>query len=290
MTKKLTLIIACIFSLAACKNETQTPNNKVVEKEMDVELLQPKKRAVQVKDSKKTIVVSELNLPEKATKFLEEEQKKDKIVFEIADRKFDLKFAEIIEIIENFPHMATENAPSFEKVIDYSNAKRGFAHFESAGNYLIYAYLQYNINDLSKQEKELCLQYIEMAYLGLDFAYAQLITGSYGFEHRVMSLGEAIQWVLNKYENEEINESNFKKEHSNYMQLIRKRAWQNFEYRAPYEYFEKEKEQKKRKELKDILNKINNEVNTPLKLHIFKKVNFSTDYNYMKDFGVFDEK
>ena len=128
-----------------------------------------------------------------------------------------------------------------------------------------------------------------MADLSLDFAYAQLISGSFGFEHSVMSIGEAIQWVLNKYENEEINESNFKKEHSNYMQLIRKRAWQNFEYRAPYAYLQNDVEQKKRKELKDILNKISNEVNTPLKLHIFKKVNFSTDYEYMKNFGVFDE-
>lgn len=283
MVKKLVSIVSLVILLIACKKESPRP----VKEEFDI--LKPSQKSEDSKDLKKTIKLSDLNLPERARNFLEKEQKKDKIVFEIADRKFDLKFEEITDIIDNFPHMATENAPSFEKVIDYSKAKRGFAHFESPANYLIYAYMQYNINELTKQQKDLTLEYIEMADLSLYFAYAQLISGSFGFEHSVMSIGEAIQWVLNKYENEEINESNFRKEHSNYMQLIRKRAWQNFEYRAPYAYLQKDIEQKKRKELKDILNKISNEVNTPLKLHIFKKVNFSTDYEYMKDFGVFDE-
>lgn len=76
MIKKLVSIVSIVILIIACKSESPSQVNE------EFDILKPNQKSEDSKDLKKTIKLSDLNLPERARNFLEKEQKKDKIVFE----------------------------------------------------------------------------------------------------------------------------------------------------------------------------------------------------------------
>lgn len=267
------------------EQETTPAETDEVDPFKDIEELVEKEKEANEKEQK-TIQLSDLKLPDDIREFLEAEKEKDSIVFEFGDRKYDLTMASIVDIIYNFPKITDKSLPDVREVINFSESKRLFPHAEHAYVYLVYAYLQYNIHELTNDQWDAIYTYLSLEDLARDFAYAQLIRGNFGYEYYIMAYVESLRWVLHDMGKKNVSDKKYNQERTAYLNKVEKRGWLNFEDRLPYEYYDDEQEAEHRKKLENHIALIKSEIDNYTKLQIFKKLNFTIEDAYMERYGI----
>ena len=284
--KLITILLATL--LYACQGQEgeketepsqQVHYNEEIETEIEEDETIDKKEenSTEQVEEDKPLELSDLDLPDDVREFLEAEKQKDSIIFSVGKDVLKLDLNYIIEVLDNFPQITQKNVPNTNEVIDFYSAKRNYTLSEQSAVYLTYAYLQYNINDINDEQWEVINTYVNLQNLSLDFTYAQLNRGNFGYETFITSFIEALQWALHDKTDDSMRGDKFQQECKSYLSKVEKQAWANFEDKLPYEYYDDQQEARHRENLKQHIKKLKTKIDTPMKLQMFKQMDFTLD-------------